>query len=456
MATTYKIMKTFTRPDGDDIVQYEIVDDNGRKMVAPNWYEHEEEAFAVGQYIEKDGTLYRFTSAHTAEAAWDSSEVTAVSVTGEIESVKSDMNGKASKVSGGTTGNFVSLDANGNIQDSGHKHSDYLTEHQDISDKADKDTDAVEGNFAAFDSNGNPIDSGHKHSDYLTSHQDISGKADKVTGGTADNLAALDASGNLKDSGTSATELKSQIDGKANLIHDTVQNVAIASIPDGASNLPLTALVIKTEPIQTGSGDPSPSNKRPITARTSVNVSRSDADTSNPTVYTVQFGQDVYGANADVINGTGKKIYGIIDLGELTWQYSATNGYFTTAKSGFGMKETTDSFMICDSYNAVANSATHNNNDCWNASTSVRIADSRYTDKNAFKEAVGGVYLCFELAEQIDFTFTGVAISTEQNTGENNIWSDAGDVVLMTYPCDTKLYIDKKFTELQALILENA
>ena len=46
--------------------------------------------------------------------------------------------------------------------------------------KADKDTDAVEGNFASFDSNGNPVDSGHKHSDYLTAHQDISGKADKA------------------------------------------------------------------------------------------------------------------------------------------------------------------------------------------------------------------------------------------------------------------------------------
>ena len=38
---------------------------------------------------------------------------------------------------------------------------------------------ATNGNFASLDSNGNLVDSGHKHSDYLTSHQDISGKADK-------------------------------------------------------------------------------------------------------------------------------------------------------------------------------------------------------------------------------------------------------------------------------------
>ena len=45
---------------------------------------------------------------------------------------------------------------------------------------ATKDQDAVEGNFAAFDDEGNPVDSGHKHSDYITSHQDISGKLDKT------------------------------------------------------------------------------------------------------------------------------------------------------------------------------------------------------------------------------------------------------------------------------------
>ena len=179
MAITYKKMKTYTVPDGNDKVQYEIVDDAGRKMIAPNWYEHEDDAFTVGQHIEKDGVLYRFTSAHTAEVAWDSSEVTAVSVTGEIESVKSDMNGKASKVSGGTTGNFVSLDANGNIQDSGHKHSDYLTEHQDISGKANKVSGGTANNFAALDANGDLKDSGKKPSDFLTEHQDISGKANK-------------------------------------------------------------------------------------------------------------------------------------------------------------------------------------------------------------------------------------------------------------------------------------
>ena len=92
-----------------------------------------------------------------------------------------DISGKADKASNPTAGNFASLDANGNLADSGKKASDFLTSHQNISGKADKVANATNGNFAALDSNGNLTDSGHKHGDYLTSHQDISGLAPKAS-----------------------------------------------------------------------------------------------------------------------------------------------------------------------------------------------------------------------------------------------------------------------------------
>lgn len=44
--------------------------------------------------------------------------------------VNSEIASKADKVSGATSGNFASLDSNGNITDSGHKHSDYLESNQ--------------------------------------------------------------------------------------------------------------------------------------------------------------------------------------------------------------------------------------------------------------------------------------------------------------------------------------
>ena len=64
-------------------------------------------------------------------------------------------------------GNFVSIDENGNISDSGSKASDFITQHQDISGKADKVVPDAEGNFAGLDANGNLTDSGKSYTDFV-------------------------------------------------------------------------------------------------------------------------------------------------------------------------------------------------------------------------------------------------------------------------------------------------
>ena len=64
----------------------------------------------------------------------------ATATTGRLISAKlltDELNKKVDIISGATDGNFAALDANGNLTDSGHKHSDYLTSHQDISGKED-------------------------------------------------------------------------------------------------------------------------------------------------------------------------------------------------------------------------------------------------------------------------------------------------------------------------------
>lgn len=109
----------------------------------------------------------------------------------------SEVVGKADKVSSAANGNFAALDANGNLTDSGHKHSDYLTEHQSLTGKQDKITAS---GLLKGDGNGG-ISTAVAGTDYIASHQDISGKADKVSSPTNGNFAALDANGNLTDSG---------------------------------------------------------------------------------------------------------------------------------------------------------------------------------------------------------------------------------------------------------------
>lgn len=92
----------------------------------------------------------------------------------------------------------------------------------EISGKADKVSGATSGNFAALDANGNLTDSGHKHSDYLTTHQDISGKADKVSNATNGHLAGLDGNGNLTDSGKSASDFQPTIDSSNKLPYSLI------------------------------------------------------------------------------------------------------------------------------------------------------------------------------------------------------------------------------------------
>ena len=57
-------------------------------------------------------------------------------------------------------------------------------------------------------------------------------------------------------------------------IVETTEPADVASFPDGAAGIPVKSLVADINPVQTGSGDPSPSNVRPITGWTGMNVYR--------------------------------------------------------------------------------------------------------------------------------------------------------------------------------------
>jgi len=67
-------------------------------------------------------------------------------------------------------------------------------------------------------------------------------------------------------------------------IEDTASG-AIASFPDGSAN-PIQSLSVSLSPIQTGSGDPSPDNVRPISGRDSVTVMRTGKNLFNKTTVT--------------------------------------------------------------------------------------------------------------------------------------------------------------------------
>ena len=362
------------------------------------------------------------------------------------------------------------------------------------------------------------------------------------------------------------TELKSQIDGKADIIRDTVTNVPIASVPDGASNLPLTALVIGIEPVQdTSGGDPSPTNICPITGWTGCNVTRTGknllkfsdysfigsanvvwggtsagaADGSltlkagtytfsvsaqmnglyisdkngnyvtpakynttfttftltkdtavkinayktgvtqqdmesysyqlelgssatayeayQGTVYTIPFPvaqQPVYGGEVKPLVGEGT-VFGIYrSLSDKTLWYEDGN-YISYRYDFSDRKLFSDSFtgLLCTVLPADESKSAYIR---WRGASQIRISTVGVTLETLQSMSENnqiGIY--YPLATPTTFTVDPVTIKTVSPAGQNNLWADCGDVKLLTYPCDTKLYIDKQVSALQALILEN-
>ena len=106
----------------------------------------------------------------------------------------------------------------------------------------------------------------------------------------------------------------------------------------------------------------------------------------------------------DLVNGKAIKKVGSVDLGTLNWQYDGANNYFVSSstiprKFQYGYID-----MFMDGYESVGTRtnltknktvAPYNNTN----SNNVCIKDTAYTDANAFKSAMNGVMLYYEMAE---------------------------------------------------------
>ena len=83
---------------------------------------------------------------------------------------------------------------------------------------------------------------------------------------------------NGADGTVSEAMLNDALKNKAPVITETTESSAIANFTDGADNMVMHNVVAEINPVQSGSGNPSPSNIRPITGHTEVNVTRTGAN----------------------------------------------------------------------------------------------------------------------------------------------------------------------------------
>lgn len=212
------------------------------------------------------------------------------------------------------------------------------------------------------------------------------------------------------------------------------------SIPDGTAGDKLIALTVGIHPMQSGTGDPSPSNIRPITEWTGCHVyvsptqSAQDGDT-----YTVSWQSQAGVVCAGTLNVTTGKLTMTFAYQELTGNetWSSMGSYWVTAAEfntkfyyakGTGMCSHLV-WRLTDS-NAVAYSV------CTYAAsgsmTKGRIAvkpGSDITSTNALKawlqaEVAKGtpVQVVYQMTEPVEYTLTPTQITMLE--GQNYIWTD--------------------------------
>ena len=219
---------------------------------------------------------------------------------------------------------------------------------------------------------------------------------------------------------------------------------SVVSFDDPIGDLSLRQCLVNIEPVQSGSGDPSPSNVRPISGWSEVNVYVSPTQSEqDATVYPVTLGQTVYGGTLDVVTGVLTISMGSVDLGSLTWASFSANG--RTAFRAVGQIDgvpaggaTGKANALCTQYNVVQNSYIGNTSydnviavgAYWSNGCNVYIYDSAKTSMTGaqFKTAMNGVKLVYELATPTTVQLTPTEVKTI--LGSNSVWADSGDITV--------------------------
>ena len=315
---------------------------------------------------------------------------------------------------------------------------------------------------------------------------------------------------------------------------------SVAAFADGADDMPVESLKCYIEPVQSGSGTPSPSNVRAISGWTGVNVTAEGKNllkmrTTKATAYGITIEPDGNGyVNISGTSGSNSYTHDLVDMpnAELSALF-AKGGTFTLSLNkgtyngttlnvsvtyketetgstkyvmpntpatvpagsiflraplwvpanttpqqltGFALQlERNDAVTEFEPYTARTLSVTFPTSagtvyggyvdvvkgelvvtDGYISSYSGQSLPSTWiSDRDAYTAGTSpttGAQVVYKLATPTTYTITPQQLNTL--LGNNSIYCDTGNTEI-SYPADTKLYIDGKIAELQALVLEN-
>lgn len=209
----------------------------------------------------------------------------------------------------------------------------------------------------------------------------------------------------------------------------TVSGTPPLSLPNSLGK-PLKAWSVEVSPYQEGSGDPSPDNVRPIHGTDKLNLFVEESyDPSVTPKAVITLPSTVYTATIGSSGGESRST--AIDMGSLTWSYSATYNRMSCSpiaevKPPLG----TEINAYCEMFKVVtANYGwTHRDTEQMIAideSGYIRVYSPPYTYPAEFTSAVSGKKLICELATPTTFSVPSVTIPTP--TGTATTWATAED-----------------------------
>lgn len=198
----------------------------------------------------------------------------------------------------------------------------------------------------------------------------------------------------------------------------------------------------KWEPVQEGSGTPSPENIRPIKGRDSVTITRQEDDQ----VITLTLPSTIYGGEVDAVNGEGKQKFGLATFdGSEKWTIGGLaadkrDWYYMSPKIVDAISDVPKSENeICSHYPHYDVANNNTGKGCalvWGA-LRVRWGDIIPENTDTWKSYISAQYaagtpvqIAYKLAEPVPFTATGGG-EIKALRGTNTLLTD-GDTLTVT------------------------
>ena len=189
---------------------------------------------------------------------------------------------------------------------------------------------------------------------------------------------------------------------------------------------------------ESGSGAKSPSNPYIVDGFTGALISHSGADTSNPATYSIAFGRTVFGGKVDVASGKLELThYGFTLTGTAAESWSISNAgtvnYYYVLNLPTGSASATAGTNVANIFPTVNVGNNNTNEGCYATSSALRVrwgAEMSIPDWKAWLSN-NNLTVFYKLVNLLEFDLIPQQITAL--VGENNLWSDTGNMQEVTY-----------------------